>query len=56
MGHTIEVMDREIEQKEIKIEFLESKIGLPDSNVIEMNKERFKKCHPKEKVIGLWIG
>ena len=39
MGHTVEDINIEIEQKGIKIEFLEKKIGLPDSKVIEeMNK------------------
>ena len=33
MGDTIE--DKEIEQKDHKMEFLENKIGLPDSKVIE---------------------
>ena len=33
----------EIEQKDIKIEFLENKIGLPDSKIIEMNKTKLNK-------------
>ena len=35
MGDTIEDMDIEIEQKDKKIEYLEIKIGLKDSKVIE---------------------
>ena len=39
MGDTIEDMDIGIEQKDNKIEFLEYKTGLPDSDVIqEMNR------------------
>ena len=57
MGDTIEDMDIEIEQKDTKIEFLEIKIGLPDCKIIEkMNKLRINIYHPKEKVIGFWIG
>ena len=44
MGNTIEDMDIETEQKDNKIEFLEKKIGLPDSKVIEeMKKLRLNK-------------
>ena len=35
MGETISDMDIEIEQKDIKIQFLEDKIGIPDSRSIE---------------------
>ena len=35
MGETISDMDVEIEQKDNKIQFLEDKIGIPDSKVIE---------------------
>ena len=35
MGETISDMDIEIEQKDNKIQFLEDKIGIPDSKVIE---------------------
>ena len=35
MGDTIENMDIEIEQKNNKIEFLENRTGLPDSEVFE---------------------
>ena len=35
MGDTIGVVDIEIEQKDKKLEFLENKIGLPFSKVIE---------------------
>ena len=35
MGETISDMDMEIEQKDNKIQFLEDKIGIPDSKVIE---------------------
>ena len=57
MGDTIEDMDIEIEQKDNKMEFLENKIGLTESKIIEeLNRLGVKKYHPKEKVIGLWIG
>ena len=35
MGETISDIDVEIEQKDNKIQFLEDKIGIPDSKVIE---------------------
>ena len=39
MGDTIEDIDKEIEQEDTKIEFLENGIGLPDSERIQgMNK------------------
>ena len=39
MGETISHMDIELEQKDNKIQFLEDKIGIPDSKVMdEMNK------------------
>ena len=39
MGDTFSDMDIEIEQKDSKISFLENKIGIPDSKIIdEMNK------------------
>ena len=44
MGDTFEDMDKEIEQKDNKIEFLENKIGLPDTEFIdEMNRLRLTK-------------
>ena len=44
MGNTIEDMDIETAQKDIKIDFLENKVGLPDCKIIEeMNKPRLKK-------------
>ena len=57
MADTIEDTDKEIETNISKITFLEIKIGLPDSKVIEeMNKLGLnKKYHWKEKVIGVWI-
>ena len=56
MGDTIEDMDIEREQKSKKVEFSESKIGLPDSTVVdEMNRLGVKKYRRKENVIGLWI-
>ena len=35
MGETISDMDVEVERKDNKIQFLEDKIGIPDSKVIE---------------------
>ena len=35
MGEIITDMDMEIEQKDDKLQFLEDKIGIPDSKVIE---------------------
>ena len=35
MGETISDMDMEIEQKDNKMQFLEDKIGIPGSEVIE---------------------
>ena len=49
MGHTFEVMDIEIKPKDIKIEFLENKTGLPDSKVIEINKIKLNKMSSKRK-------
>ena len=46
MGVTIEDMDIEIEQKGNNKDFLENKIRLPDSKVIEkINRLGFKKYH-----------
>ena len=43
-------MDIEIKQKDIKIEFLENKIGLPDTKVIEeMNRLGLNKISSKRK-------
>ena len=42
-------MDIEIEQKDIKIEFSENKIGLPDSKVIEVNKIKLNKISSKKR-------
>ena len=53
MGDTIEDMDIETEQKDIKIEILETKMGLPDCKVTEeMNKLGLNKMSSKEKPIG----
>ena len=50
MGETISVMDVELEQKDNKIHFLEDKIGIPDSTVIEeMNRLDSNKISCKEK-------
>ena len=50
MGETISDMDVEIEQKDNKIQFVEDKIGIPDSNVIEeMNRLDLNKISCKEK-------
>ena len=50
MGETISDMDMEIEQKDNKIQFLEDKIGIPDSKVIEeMNRLDLNKISCKEK-------
>ena len=50
MGETISDMDVEIEQKDNKIQFLEDKIGIPDSKVIEeMNRLDLNKISCKEK-------
>ena len=50
MGETISDMDVEIEQKDNKIQFLEDKIGIPDSKVIEeMNRLDLDKISCKEK-------
>ena len=51
MGETISDMDMEIEQKDNKIQFLEDKIGIPDSKVIEeMNRLDLTKLSCKEKI------
>ena len=50
MGDTIEDMDLETEQKAAKIEFLEIKIGLPDSKVFgEMNKLELNQISSRRK-------
>ena len=50
MGETISDMDMEVEQKDNKIQFLEDKIGIPDSKVIEeMNILDLNKISCKEK-------
>ena len=44
MGDTTEYVDLEMKQKDNEIEFLENKIGLPESKVIEqMNRLGVKK-------------
>ena len=50
-------MDIEIEQKDNKIEFLEIKLGLPDSKVTEgMNNLAMKKLSSKKKTTTeYWI-
>ena len=50
MGETITDMDMEIEKKDNKIQFLEDKIGIADSKVIEgMNRLDLNKISCKEK-------
>ena len=50
MGETIPDMDMEKEQKDNKIQFLEDKIGIPDSKVIEeMSRLDLNKISWKEK-------
>ena len=50
MGETISDMDIELEQKDNEIQFLEDKIGIPDSKVIEeMNRLDLNKISIKEK-------
>ena len=50
MGDTIDDMDIEIEQKDIKISFLENKIGVTDDKVIEeMKRLDLDKITNKEK-------
>ena len=50
MGDTFEDVDIEIEQKDNKKEFLESKIGLPDCKIIEeMNKLGLNRISSKRK-------
>ena len=50
MADAIEDMDIEIEQKDIRREFLEKKIGLPDFKIVEkMNKLRLNKISSKRK-------
>ena len=52
MGETISDMDMEVERKDDKIQFLEDKIGIPDSKVIEeMNRLDLNKISCKEKLI-----
>ena len=54
MGETISDMNVEIEPKDNKIQFLEDKIGIPDSKVIEeMNRLDINKISCKEKIIEL---
>ena len=51
MGHTINDMDMEIQQNDNKIHFLENKIGIPDSKVIEeMNRLDLNKISSKKKI------
>ena len=50
MGHTIDDMDIEIEQKDNKISFLEKKIGVTDDKIVEeMNRLYLNKISHKEK-------
>ena len=54
MGETISDMDIEIELEANKIQFLENKIGIPDSKVIDgLNKLDLNKKTCKEKLIEL---
>ena len=56
MGGTIEDMEIKLEQKDNRREFLENKLGLPDSKVFEeKNRLGLEKYHPKEKMIRVWI-
>ena len=49
MGETISDMDVELERKDNKIQFLEDKIGIPDSKVIEeMNRLDLNKISSKK--------
>ena len=53
MGHTINDMHIEIEQKGNKIQISEDEIDTPDSKVIEeMNRLELNKLSSKEKLIG----
>ena len=50
MGETVTDMDIELEQKDNKIQFLEGKMGKPDSKIIEeMNRLYLNKTSSKEK-------
>ena len=50
MGETISDMDIKLEQKDNKIQFLENKIGIPDSkSVEEMNRLDLDKISSKDK-------
>ena len=50
MGETISDMDIELEQKDNKIRFLENRIGIPDSKVIEeMNRLDLNKKSNRKK-------
>ena len=54
MGETISDMDKELEQKDNKIQVFEDKVGTPDSIVIEkMNRLDLNKISSKEKMIRL---
>ena len=53
MGETISDMDKEIEQKDKKRQFLENKIGIPDSKCIEeINRLGLNTKSSKEKILG----
>ena len=57
MGETILDMEIELEQKDDKIQFLQDKIGIPDSTVLEkMNRLDLNRLSSKEEMIGIWIG
>ena len=50
MGETISDMDIEVEQKDNKVHFLEDKIGIPDSKIIEdMNRLDLHRLSSKER-------
>ena len=54
LGDLLSEMDKEIEQKNIKIHFLEDKVGIPDSKVLlEMNGLDINKLSNKEKNDGI---
>ena len=47
-------MDKELEQKDDKLQFFDDKIGTPDSEVVEeMNRLDIKKYQVEKKMIGL---
>ena len=54
IGDTIEDSDKEIEQKDVNIELLENKVGIPNAKVIEeKNRLRLNKKSSKRKCDGI---